>query len=80
MQEQTTLAFLGTVDKMSAKANGKDTTEDVKVTERTQKQPQMGIERRWTTGEVHDDGDMLIGVGAFAGQEAPRYMSLFLIY
>lgn len=69
VQEQTELAFLEVVGEMSMDI---DREEGKKKT--MEKEPKMGIERWWTTGEVAEEASVLTGVGAFAGDETPRYV------
>lgn len=70
VQEQTALAFLDAFEKMAADRSDEEE-------KKQENEPKMGIERRWTTGQVGGEGSVLTGVGAFAGEEATRYAVTF---
>lgn len=74
VQEQTALAFLEVVEKTHDK---KEAEPQAGGSKQQDKEPKMGIERRWTTGEVDGKAGVLTGVGAFAGDETPRYVQIF---
>lgn len=73
VQEQTALAFLGAVENMPTDNKGGSKTKEGK---KQVEPPKLVIERRRTTGDVSVEGSMLTGVGAFAGEETPRYVNV----